>query len=126
MKIFGLVVVKNEADIIYHTLKAASAWCDEIYVLDNGSADGTWQLIKQMAQENSLIVLTVSLVSRLQILFGRTFSMNTAIARDQVTGGADSIQMKFMSNPRERSLRVSVAAMSFGRSAYNTTLPMLI
>jgi glycosyltransferase involved in cell wall biosynthesis len=56
MKIFGLLVVKNEADIVCHTLQAAAGWCDEIYVLDNGSEDGTWQLVKQMAQQNATII----------------------------------------------------------------------
>ena len=56
MKIFGLLVVKNEADIICHTLRAASEWCDEIYVLDNGSDDGTWPLVKEMAKRRTNII----------------------------------------------------------------------
>jgi glycosyltransferase involved in cell wall biosynthesis len=56
MKIFGIMAVKNEVDIIAHTLQAASEWCDAIYVLDNGSDDGTWELVKRMARENPAIV----------------------------------------------------------------------
>jgi hypothetical protein len=56
MKIFGITAVKNEVDIITHTLRAAAEWCDAIYVLDNGSDDGTWELVKRMARENPAIV----------------------------------------------------------------------
>jgi glycosyltransferase involved in cell wall biosynthesis len=56
MKIFAIMVVKNEVDIIAHTLRAASEWCDQIYVLDNGSDDGTWEVVEQMARENRAIV----------------------------------------------------------------------
>jgi glycosyltransferase involved in cell wall biosynthesis len=56
MKIFGIMVVKNEADIITHTLRSAMEWCDAIYVLDNGSEDGTWEIVKQLAHSNPAIV----------------------------------------------------------------------
>jgi len=51
MKIHGLCLVKNEADIIEQTLRAAAKWCDWIYVLDNGSSDGTWEKVQALAQE---------------------------------------------------------------------------
>ena len=41
MKIFGIMLVKNEVDIVGHTLKEAQKWCDKIFILDNGSTDGT-------------------------------------------------------------------------------------
>ena len=44
------MVVKNEADIIGHTLRAACHWCDEIYVLDNGSTDETWDLVQKLSK----------------------------------------------------------------------------
>ena len=50
MNLLGIMVVKNEADIIEHTLRSASDWCDTIFVLDNGSDDGTWEIIEQVAQ----------------------------------------------------------------------------
>ena len=37
MKIFGLMVLKNEGDIVGQTLEAALAWCDRIAILDNRS-----------------------------------------------------------------------------------------
>lgn len=43
MKIRALCVMKNEADIIEQTLVDAARWCDEIFVLDNGSDDDGWE-----------------------------------------------------------------------------------
>jgi glycosyltransferase involved in cell wall biosynthesis len=56
MAIHGLCIVKNEADIIEQTLRAASRWCDHIYVFDNGSDDGTWELIQALAGELPAVV----------------------------------------------------------------------
>src|SRR5215470_9375996 len=50
------MAVKNEVDVIAHTLRAAAKWCDAIYVLDNGSQDGTWEVVKQLAQEYPVVV----------------------------------------------------------------------
>jgi glycosyltransferase involved in cell wall biosynthesis len=49
MKIHGLSLVKNEADIIGQSLAAAAAWADSIYVYDNGSDDGTWEIVRDLA-----------------------------------------------------------------------------
>jgi len=51
MKIHGLCLVKNEADVIEEVLRKASLWCDYIYVMDNGSDDGTWETVLQLAGE---------------------------------------------------------------------------
>jgi glycosyltransferase involved in cell wall biosynthesis len=50
MKIHGLCLVKNEADVLKETLGAALQWCDHIYVFDNGSTDGTWELVNELAK----------------------------------------------------------------------------
>lgn len=49
VKIFGIMLVKNEADVIEHTLEAAKDWADRIFILDNGSDDGTWEIVSRMA-----------------------------------------------------------------------------
>ena len=51
MKIFGIMLVKNEVDIVGHTLKEAQKWCDKIFILDNGSTDGTWELVNSMKND---------------------------------------------------------------------------
>jgi glycosyltransferase involved in cell wall biosynthesis len=56
MKIHAMLLVKNEADIMQKALLAALHWCDNIYVLDNGSTDGTWEMVKELAQQHPEIV----------------------------------------------------------------------
>ena len=56
MRIHGLMLVKDEADIVGATLEAAARWCDSIYVFDNGSSDGTWELIQAIAARDPRVV----------------------------------------------------------------------
>jgi glycosyltransferase involved in cell wall biosynthesis len=56
MKIFGICVVKNEADIVRETLPAAATWCDRILIEDNGSDDGTWKILQELARKHEQIV----------------------------------------------------------------------
>jgi glycosyltransferase involved in cell wall biosynthesis len=51
MKLVGLCVTKDEVDIIGFCLRHASQFCDKIYVLDNGSTDGTWEIINDLRAE---------------------------------------------------------------------------
>jgi hypothetical protein len=55
-RIFALCVIKNEADIIEQTLRAAARWCDVIYVLDNGSVDGSWEIVTNIPRELPCVV----------------------------------------------------------------------
>jgi glycosyltransferase involved in cell wall biosynthesis len=50
MKIHCLCVVRDEADILRHTLDAALTWADAIYACDNGSTDGTWEILQDYAR----------------------------------------------------------------------------
>ena len=52
MKIFGLTLVKNEQDIIRQSMTAALEWCDRIGVVDNGSTDGTYEIVQELAAEH--------------------------------------------------------------------------
>lgn len=51
MKIFAISVVKNEADVIKYNLLEAAKWADKIFVLDNGSGDNTWEIVKSLKSE---------------------------------------------------------------------------
>ncbi|MGE0864069.1 MAG: glycosyltransferase family 2 protein [Vicinamibacterales bacterium] len=51
-----MLLVKNEADILEWSLADASRYLDYIYVLDNGSDDGTWELVQAIAAANSRVV----------------------------------------------------------------------
>ncbi len=48
MKIFGMMLVKNEADIIAQCITDALVWVDKIFVIDNGSTDGSWEILQSM------------------------------------------------------------------------------
>lgn len=56
MNIYGMCLVKNESDIIAQTLKAATEWCDYIYIYDNGSTDGTWEQVLELSQKYKQII----------------------------------------------------------------------
>jgi glycosyltransferase involved in cell wall biosynthesis len=49
--------MKNESDIIEQSLSDALRWCDEIFVLDNGSDDDGWERVQAMSTVDPRIVL---------------------------------------------------------------------
>lgn len=51
MKIFALLVVKNEDDIVEYTIRKALEWADYIIALDNNSSDNTYSILKKLDQE---------------------------------------------------------------------------
>ena len=55
-KIYSLLVVKNEADVISASLKDACRWSDKIIVIDNSSTDGTWERVQELSATHSQIV----------------------------------------------------------------------
>ena len=55
VKLHGIMVAKNEADVIGDALRAAARRFDHIYVYDNGSTDGTWALVRALAEEHPAI-----------------------------------------------------------------------
>lgn len=57
MKLNAICIIKNEVDIIEDTLNNALAFCDTIYVFDNDSDDGSWELICEKALKDSRIVI---------------------------------------------------------------------
>ena len=55
-KIYSLLLVKNEADIIRYSIQNSLRWCDRVIALDNGSTDGTWEILQEMAARDPRIV----------------------------------------------------------------------
>ena len=47
------MLVKNESDIVANVIADASRWADRIFVMDNGSTDGTWEIIQTL--KNSIV-----------------------------------------------------------------------
>jgi hypothetical protein len=58
MKIHALCLVKNEVDVLQESLISALNWCDQIYIFDNGSNDGTWELVQKLARQHMQIVVS--------------------------------------------------------------------
>ena len=56
MKIYSLLVVKDEADVVGLSLLDACRWSDKVIVIDNGSTDGTWELIQRLSATNPKII----------------------------------------------------------------------
>lgn len=56
MKIHGLCLTKNEADVIELFLRKSLEWCDYIYVYDNGSSDNTWGIVRDFSDNEPRII----------------------------------------------------------------------
>lgn len=57
MKFHGLMVVRDEADILPETISHLLQWIDGLYVLDLGSTDSSWQLLQDLASKDPRIFL---------------------------------------------------------------------
>ncbi|MEZ0447896.1 glycosyltransferase family 2 protein [Cellulomonas sp. ICMP 17802] len=51
-----ICVVRDEVDVIAQSLTAALAWADRIGVLDNGSVDGTAEVVRDLAERDDRIL----------------------------------------------------------------------
>ena len=86
MKIFGITLVRSEADIIALTLRYhLQLGLDGVFVLDNASTDGTDKILEQLAQADDRIRWT-----RHEGEF-RQAELTTGLARDAFRAGADWI-----------------------------------
>src|SRR5689334_20989789 len=52
----GLLVVRDEADIVAQTLNHLLGWIDTVSVLDSGSNDGTWDIVVDRSKKDRRIV----------------------------------------------------------------------
>ena len=83
MKIFGICLTKNEADIIEEVLTKASNWCDKIFIFDTGSTDQTWEKIIELSKHNThLIPFKKEVRSFRDELRGEVFNNYRHLARD--------------------------------------------
>ncbi|KAB7895199.1 hypothetical protein GA565_03925 [Rouxiella sp. S1S-2] len=56
-KVFALVVVKNEGDIIFDTIESATVWADKVFIIDNMSTDSTWDRLNELKEKHDNVVL---------------------------------------------------------------------
>lgn len=52
MALYALGLVKDEADVLAENITHALGFCDRIYYMDNGSTDGSWEIIEQLASKH--------------------------------------------------------------------------
>jgi glycosyltransferase involved in cell wall biosynthesis len=50
LKVFGLCIVRDEADVVGEALLHAAERLDRIFVLDNGSTDGSYEIARELAE----------------------------------------------------------------------------
>lgn len=60
MAFHGLLVVRDEADILAETLTHLLTWADGVYILDTGSTDGTWEIVNDFGARDKRIVPMMS------------------------------------------------------------------
>ena len=48
-RLYGLMIARDEADIVGQSLTHALAHCEKIVCMDNMSTDGTWEIMQDMA-----------------------------------------------------------------------------
>lgn len=56
MKYHGVMILRDEEDIIEECLTSMLEWIDGVYILDLGSSDATWEIVQKMAKSDSRIV----------------------------------------------------------------------
>ena len=66
-KIYSLLLVKNEADIIRASILSAVKWSDKVIVIDNGSTDGTWDIVQELASQDSRVIAFLQYTSSFHI-----------------------------------------------------------
>ena len=49
MRLAGLVIVRNECDVVEAFVRHTAAVLDQLYIVDNGSSDGTLEILERLA-----------------------------------------------------------------------------
>jgi glycosyltransferase involved in cell wall biosynthesis len=57
MRFHALLPVRDEADIVGQCLRQLLAWADAVYVFDTGSADDTWDIVRDVASTENRVRL---------------------------------------------------------------------
>jgi hypothetical protein len=57
MRLHGLLLTRDDGDIIDECIAHSLSWCDALYVFDTGSSDDTWERANEWALRDSRVVL---------------------------------------------------------------------
>ena len=55
MRYHGIMVLRDEGDIIAHTLTHLLTWVDSLHLLDTGSTDDTWDIVNDFARRDGRV-----------------------------------------------------------------------
>lgn len=55
MRFHGILLVRDEADILPQTLAHLLSWIDALHILDTGSADESWDIVQDFARRDSRV-----------------------------------------------------------------------
>lgn len=61
MAFHGIMVVRDEGDVIGEVIAHLVSWVDSLYVLDTGSTDGTWEVVREWEARDARVVALESL-----------------------------------------------------------------
>jgi glycosyltransferase involved in cell wall biosynthesis len=56
MRFHGLMLTRDDADIIGQCIDHALTWCDAIHVYDTGSTDSTWEIVNSYAARDKRVI----------------------------------------------------------------------
>lgn len=60
MRFHGLMLVRDEEDILPQCLEHLLSWIDGVYIMDLGSTDATWEIVQQFARNDRRVVPVLS------------------------------------------------------------------
>ncbi|TVS08084.1 MAG: glycosyltransferase [Phycisphaerales bacterium] len=49
VRFHAIMLVRDEADVLSEAIKGVLGWADSLWVLDNGSIDGSWEIVQEAA-----------------------------------------------------------------------------
>jgi hypothetical protein len=56
VRFHGLMLLRDEIDIIRQNLEHLLSWIDTLFILDMGSVDGTWEIVQDYARRDKRVV----------------------------------------------------------------------
>ena len=70
MQFHGILLTRDDEDIIGPCIDHALTWCDQLYVFDTGSTDETWNLVQDYARRDPRLVAFQSSEGQVLLMSG--------------------------------------------------------